>query len=159
MAQHFKLSGYNSSKEDGVEHLKFMSNIPYSQGVGSLLYLMISTMPNISYSASLVSRYMANREKRHWEATKWMLRYLKGTQYAKLSNQQIDNQPNEVCGYVDSDYVEDLDKRILLSDNIFMFGGNVVSLKANLQFVVALSSIEAEFIALSETIKEGLWLK
>ncbi|XP_038880445.1 secreted RxLR effector protein 161-like [Benincasa hispida] len=120
---------------------------------------MVSTRPDIAYATSLVSRYMANLGKRHWKTTKWIMRYLKGTSNSKLMYQQLPNSKPEPIGYVNSDYVGDLDKRRSLSGYIFLYGRYVLSWKATLQSVVALSTTEAEFIALSEAVKEGLWLK
>lgn len=59
IAQHFKLSLANSPKASDLQHLDQMSTVPYSQAVGNLMYLTISTRPDLSYSASLVSRYMS----------------------------------------------------------------------------------------------------
>ncbi|XP_038895984.1 secreted RxLR effector protein 161-like [Benincasa hispida] len=159
IANHFKLSAENSPKESDIEYQKVMSTIPYSQVVGSLMYLMVSTRLDIAYATSLVSRYMANPGKRHWEATKWIMRYLKGTTSAKLMYQQLPNREPKLIGYVDSDYAGDLDKRRSLSGYIFLYGRCVLSRKATLQSIVALSTTEREFIALSEAVKEGLWLK
>lgn len=160
LAQHFRLSATDSPKDDEEEYLKHMSSVPYTQAVGSIMYyLMVSTRPDLAYAASMISRYMANPGRRHWEATKWTLRYLKGTQNAKLLFKQVETYLVEICGYVDSDYADDLDKRRSLSGYIFLCGGNLISRESTLQSVVALSSTKAEFIALLETIKEGLWLK
>ena len=52
---------------------------PYSNVVGSLMYVMIGTRPNIAYGVSLVSRFMSSPSKEHWKSVKWILRYLKGT--------------------------------------------------------------------------------
>ena len=56
-----------------------MSKIPYASAVGSLMYAMIATRPDIAFAVGVVSRYMANRGKKHWEAVKGVMRYLKGT--------------------------------------------------------------------------------
>ena len=56
-----------------------MSNVPYSSTVGSLMYAMICTRPDLSHTVSVVSRYMHNPGKDHWEAVKWILRYVKGS--------------------------------------------------------------------------------
>lgn len=71
----------------------------------------------------------------------------------------IDQSTCEVVGYCDSDYAADLDKRRSLSGYVFTVGGNVVSWKSRLQHVVALSTIEAEYIFLTEAVKEALWIK
>ena len=56
-----------------------MSNVPYSSVVGSLMYAMVCTRPDLSHAVSVVSRYMHNPGKDHWKAVKWILRYVKGT--------------------------------------------------------------------------------
>ena len=56
-----------------------MSNVPYSSAVGSLTYAIVCTRPDLSHAVSVVSRYMHNPGKDHWEAVKWILRYVKGT--------------------------------------------------------------------------------
>ena len=55
-----------------------MSHVPYDSVVGSLMYAMVSTRPYISYVVGVISRYMANPSKEHWETMKWVLHYLKG---------------------------------------------------------------------------------
>ena len=56
-----------------------MVRILYTSVVGSVMYAMVCSRPDIAYAASLVSRYMSNPGKGHWEALKWLLRYLKRT--------------------------------------------------------------------------------
>jgi hypothetical protein len=56
-----------------------MSRVPYSSTVGSLMYAMVCTRPDIAHAVGVVSRYMNNLGKEHWEAVKWILRYLRGT--------------------------------------------------------------------------------
>ena len=52
-----------------------MALVPYASAVGSLMYVMVSTRPNIAHGVGVVSRYIANPGKEHWEAVKWLLRY------------------------------------------------------------------------------------
>ena len=56
-----------------------MSKVSYVNTVGCLMYLMVCTRPNISHAVSVVNRYMANQGKEHWNAVKWIFRYLKRT--------------------------------------------------------------------------------
>ena len=65
LTQHFKLLVANCPNLKDPNHVKYMANIPYSQVIGSIMYLMISTRPDLSYSSSLISRYMANLGKKH----------------------------------------------------------------------------------------------
>ena len=101
-----------------------MSKVPYSSAVGSLMYAMICTRPDIAYAVGVVSRYMSNPGKKHWEAVKGIMRYLIGTK--KLC---ICFGRNEACvvGYTDADYAGDMDKRRSTSGYVFMFTRGVVS--------------------------------
>lgn len=123
------------------------------------MYLMISTRPDLSYLTSLVSRYMSNPGRRHWEATKWVIRYLKWSMGAKLYYQKFDKSKLELIGFLDSDLVGDIDNRRSLTGYIFLYGPNLISWKATLQSIVALSTIEVEYITLTKAIKEALWIK
>ncbi|KAK9051372.1 hypothetical protein SSX86_027999 [Deinandra increscens subsp. villosa] len=135
-----------------------MSRVPYAQAVGSLMYLMVCTRPDISYGVSVVSRYLSRPGRAHWLAVKWILRYLSGTQQVGIKFGSGFVGLDRIQGYVDSDYAKDLDKYRSVTGYAFLVYGNLVSWKATLQPVVALSSTEAEYMALTEAIKEGLWL-
>jgi hypothetical protein len=67
-----------------------------------------------------------------------------------------EGQYGRVEGFVDSDYGKDLDKGRSITGYVFKVMGNVVSWKARLQ---ALSSTETEYVALTEAVKEALWMK
>lgn len=56
-----------------------MAQVPYANVVGALMYAMVCTKPDISHAVSMVSRYMHDPRKGHWQAVKWILRYLHGT--------------------------------------------------------------------------------
>ena len=56
-----------------------MSRIPYSSAVGSLMYAMVCTRPDIAHVVGVVSRYMNNPGKENWKSVQWILRYLRGT--------------------------------------------------------------------------------
>nr|KYP37885.1 Retrovirus-related Pol polyprotein from transposon TNT 1-94 [Cajanus cajan] len=77
IAGQFKLSSDQSPSNE--EDYKFMSNIPYANAIGSLMYAMVYSRSDIACEASLVSRFMGNPGKKHWMEVNWMLRYLKRT--------------------------------------------------------------------------------
>ena len=62
-----------------VEEKSKMAKVPYASACGSLMYAMVATRPNIAYAVGVVSRYMSNPRKKHWEAIKSILIYLSGT--------------------------------------------------------------------------------
>ena len=82
LAAHFKLSSALCPKSDA--DIEYMSRVPYSSAVGSLMYAMVCSRPDLSYALSVVSRYMANPGKEHWKAVQWIFRYLRGTSNAYL---------------------------------------------------------------------------
>ncbi|KAL8112467.1 hypothetical protein AgCh_019972 [Apium graveolens] len=77
LASHFNLTKKQSPKTD--EGKKDMAKVPYASAVGSLMYVMVCTRPDIAHAVGVVSRFMSNPGREHWEAIKWLLRYLKGT--------------------------------------------------------------------------------
>ena len=142
------------SKEDK----EFMYEVPYVNALGSLMYAMV----RLSYSVSLGSRFMANPGKAHWQALKWILRYIKGSIGKSLVYGEVEGyQENTVVieGFVDSDFAGCLDTRKSLTGYVFTAFGTAISRKASLQKVVALSTTEATYIALTKAIKEALWLR
>ena len=68
LAQHFKFD--HSTLPSTDEEVEYMMSVPYSSVVGSLMYAMVCTRPNIAFAVSLVSRFMSNPRKTHWEAVK-----------------------------------------------------------------------------------------
>ncbi|CAH9062481.1 unnamed protein product [Cuscuta epithymum] len=154
LANHFKLSKRTcpTSKEEIGE----MSAVPYSSAVGSLMYAMVCTRPDIAQAVGTVSRFLSNPGKEHWEAVKWILRYLKGTTKLSLCYGGADPV---LEGYTDADMAGDTDSRKSTSGYIYTFAGGTVSWQSRLQKCVALSTTEAEYIAAAEAGKEMLWLK
>lgn len=135
-----------------------MKGIPYSNAIGSVMYLMVSTRPDIAYSVSCLSRYMSNPGQPHWETLKWLLRYLKHTSHYGLHYSKCTDSTN-LCGFVDSNYANDRDKRKSTTSYVFTLGGSCISWKSQLQPIVALSTTESEYIVITEAMKEALWLK
>uniref|UniRef100_A0A3Q7IX76 Reverse transcriptase Ty1/copia-type domain-containing protein n=1 Tax=Solanum lycopersicum TaxID=4081 RepID=A0A3Q7IX76_SOLLC len=109
--------------------------------VGSLMYAMVCTRPDIAHVVGVVSRYMANPGKEHWEAVKWLLRYLRGTSSTSLC---FGKGNVTLQGFVDADLGGDVDSSKSTSGYIYTIGGTVVSWMSRLQKCVSLSSTEAE---------------
>ncbi|KAG8497200.1 hypothetical protein CXB51_008576 [Gossypium anomalum] len=103
--------------------------------------------------------YMHNPGKGHWQAVKWILRYIQKTVDVGLLFKQDNTLGKGVIGYVDSDYTGDLDKRRSTTGYVFTLAGGPISWKSTLQSTVALSTIEAEYMAVTEAVKEAIWLQ
>ncbi|OMO73383.1 Integrase, catalytic core [Corchorus capsularis] len=154
LAAHFKLDA--SALPSSNDEVNCMSIIPYSSAVGSLMYAMVCTRPDLAHAVSVISRFMSNPGKTHWEAVKWIMRYLNGTKNVCLVYGSDGN--SGLIGYVDSDYAGDFIKRRSLACYIFTLYGCAIRWKATLQATVVLSTTEAEYMSLTEGIKEGMWL-
>ncbi|KAE8681667.1 GDSL esterase/lipase [Hibiscus syriacus] len=118
LAPHFKLGASMSPKDD--EEREYMSKVLYASVVGSLMYAMVCTRPDISQ----------------------------------------DKQDGQcVVGYCDSDYAGDLDERRSTIGYLFTFAKASISWKSTLQSTVALSTTEVEYMAVTEAVKEAIWLQ
>ena len=134
-----------------------MSGAPYREAIGSLMYLMVSTRPDLAAVVGILSRFLANPGPSHWKGVKRVFRYLNGTKDFGLVFQKT----GQVCleGFSDSDWAGDLDNRRSTSAYVMMLGGGAVSWKSKRQESVALSSTEAEFMASTAACKEVMWMK
>uniref|UniRef100_A0A2N9HJ76 Integrase catalytic domain-containing protein n=1 Tax=Fagus sylvatica TaxID=28930 RepID=A0A2N9HJ76_FAGSY len=156
LANHFRLSGSQCPKNE--EEIENMSKVPYASAVGCLMYAMVCTRPDLAHAVSTVSRYMANPGREHWNAVKWIFRYLKGTaEHGILFSRQ--SGTNSVVGYVDADYAGEVDDRRSTTGYVFTLSGGPICWKSTLQSIVAMSTTEAEYMAVAEAAKEALWLK
>ncbi|CAM8878001.1 unnamed protein product [Rhodiola kirilowii] len=112
------------SPKDREEH-DYMQETPYASAIGSLMYSMVCTRLDIAHAVGVVSRFMGNLKKKHWEAVKWILRYLKGTTEHALC---FKGKKVELVGYVDADLASsDLDKRRSTTGYVFTLGGTAIS--------------------------------
>jgi hypothetical protein len=71
LGSHFRLTKDQSPKTD--QEKAYMSKVPYASAIESLMYAMVCTRPDIAHGVLVVSRYMSNPRKQHWEAVKWIL--------------------------------------------------------------------------------------
>ena len=146
---HFKLSKEQSPKTK--EERDHMSKVPYASAIGSLIYAMVCTRPNIAHAVGVVSRFMSRPGKQHWEAVKWILRYLKGSSNTCLC---FTGASLKLQGYVDADFASDIDSKKSTTRFVFTLGGTAMSWASNLQKIVTLSTTEAEYVAETEAGKE-----
>lgn len=143
-------------KLSSVDETKEVDGTLYQQLVGSLNYLT-TTRPDISYSVSILSQYMAKPLESHWIAAKKVLRYLKGT--VNFGLMYADNCNVELTGYSDSDWARNPNDRKSTSGYAFNIGSGVMSWSSKKQPTVSLSSIEAEYKALCSATCEAVWLR
>ena len=145
--------------EENTEDELLSGEEPYRELVGCLLYVTQTTRPDLSYSVNFFSRFQSQPKQSHWKGLKRILRYIKGTlnlgiYYCKSSS------PNSelLIGYADADWGGSIDRKST-SGFVFQLFGNLVSWATKKQLNVALSSTEAEYVALATGASEFLWLK
>ena len=131
----------------------------YQSAVGMLLYLSGWTRPDITFAVSNVARFCSKPTKEHWVAVKHILRYLKGTINYGLMYSNNDENDDTIIGYSDADWAGDANDRKSTSGYLFMMSGAPVSGKSKKQTCVALSTAEAEYVALAYVTQEVTWLR
>ena len=141
------------------EHQQVLDQgFPYRQAVGSLMYFMTGTRPDLSWILSKLSQFLDKLGPQHVTAIKRVFRYLKATIYSRLTFKPSDGI---LSGYCDSDWVGDADDRRSTTGYVFKLGKNTAPIgwKSRKQPTVALSSCEAEYMTLSDAVKELHYLR
>ena len=109
---------------NSVEEKDYMSHVPYVNTVGCLMYVKVCTRPNISLAVGVVSKYMENIGKEHWNVVKWVFRYLRGTSDYCIT---FNNNNDYVCDFIDLDFIGDLDKRRYTLGYVLTLVGGAIS--------------------------------
>jgi hypothetical protein len=130
--------------------------VPYQTLIGSLLYASVSTRPDITMAVSHLNRYMSDPSQSDWEQAKRVLRYLKGTAYSVL---MYGGAPSlKLVRWSDSYFASDIGERRSHAGYVFMLNGAAVSWRSQRQQTVALSTAEAEYMALTAATQEAMSL-
>ncbi|KPJ07592.1 Copia protein [Papilio machaon] len=145
-------------EHDTLDKSSTLSDVPYQEIVGCLLYISQITRPDISFVIGMLSKYNNKPEMSHWIALKRVMRYLKGTEGYKLTY-KCNSGENMSHGYCDADWASSEDDRRSCTGYTFLFQGGAISWNSKRQPTVALSTTEAEYMSLSSCIQEALWLK
>ena len=148
----------NSKLLKATEESELVDQGLYQSAVGSLLYLATRSRPDIAYAVSSVARFCSKPTRSHWTAVKRIFRYLKGTTSLGLLYTKRANQDGLV-GYSDADWAGDCNDYKSTSGYLFQIGGTVVTWKSKKQSCVALSTAEAEYMALASAAQEAVWIR
>jgi hypothetical protein len=128
----------------------------YQSIVGSLMYTMLATRPDLSFTVSKLAQYMHNPDSTHLNAATHVLRYLRGTASYRL---RLGDNTDNIYGYSDSDWGGNIEDRKSTSGICFFLAGGVISWASKKQPTVALSSVEAEYMSLTLAAKQAMWLR
>ncbi|KAJ9544557.1 hypothetical protein OSB04_024264 [Centaurea solstitialis] len=135
-----------------------MKLVPYASAIGSIMYAMLCTRPDVAYSVSVTSRYQQNPGEPHWVAVKNILKYLRRTKEMFLVFGGTEDEIS-VTGYSDASFQTDRDDFRSQSGYVFTLNGGAISWKSSKQDTIADSTTEAEYIAASDAAKEAVWLR
>lgn len=130
----------------------------YQAAVGSIMWPMIQTRPDLAYAVSILSRYCANPGSLHLKALDRVFRYIRGTKSLGL-HYSCSHSGEDLVGWTDADYAGVADGRKSTGGYLYTFLGGPVSWASKRQTAVALSSTESEYMAMTEAAKEATWLQ
>ena len=141
------------TSEEEVEDTRF----PYREAIGCLNYISVVSRPDITFAVNKAAKFCENPLPSHWTAVKRILRYLKGTLDIVIKYRAESNEV--LMGFCDSDFAGDPDTRRSTTGYVFTLNGGPVAWSSTTQSTTALASTEAEYMALSDAMKEVLWLR
>ena len=154
----------DGSKVDSTEYRSF---------VGSIMYASTTCRPDIAFAVKELSRFLIDPLQSHLKAAKRVISYLYSTRHLGLKYSATKRStvtghhdrlwatknPDQVYGFSDSDWAGEIPGRKSTSGYVFMLNGAAISWRSQSQPLVALSTAEAEYIALAEAAKEALHLR
>jgi hypothetical protein len=130
--------------------------VPFEGAIGSLMYLMLSTRPDIAFAVNQISQFCKNPQPAHWAAVKRIFSYLQGMRGYGLRFGPLNTVP---IGYTDSDYAGNTHTRQSTSVFIFILNGGSIEWSSRRQQCIALSTTEAEYVTACEAANESVWLR
>lgn len=133
------------------------TNKPYRELVGCLVYVTLTTRPDLSAAVNYYSQFQSCPTDEHWGHLKRVLRYIRGTLDLGIQFEGDDNAPI-IEAYSDADWGNDTTDRRSLTGYVFRVYGCTTSWITRKQSTVSLSSTEAELIALCMTVCHGIWV-
>uniref|UniRef100_A0A2N9HML0 Integrase catalytic domain-containing protein n=1 Tax=Fagus sylvatica TaxID=28930 RepID=A0A2N9HML0_FAGSY len=153
--------GYALCQNHYIEKLventgRVIAQLEFASAIGSMMYAMHCTRPDIAFAVNRLSRYTSNPSAEHWKAIARVLGYLKKTKDLGL---YYSGYPAVLEGYSDANWVTSVGDNKSTSGWIFTLGGGAISWASKKQSCISHSTMESEFIALASAGKEAEWLR
>ncbi|GJR36954.1 retrotransposon protein, putative, ty1-copia subclass [Tanacetum coccineum] len=139
--------------------MKRMQNVPYASAVGSIMYAVRCTRPDVAFAQNITSRFQQNSGEAHWTAVKNILKYLRNTKDTFLVYGGNPEAELRVNCYCDAGFETDRDDTKSQTGYVFVLNGGAVVWKSSKQSTTAQHATEAEYIAASEAAKEAVWIR
>lgn len=146
------------SKSQGPQseaEIREMSKIPYRSLIGCLAFISSRTRPDIAYAVNIFSQFQENPGLAHWNGLLKLLGYVSSTRDLRLNLSKIENL--NLIAHTDADFASNRDDRTSMGGQIVFLDQVPIAWRAFKQKCISLSSMESEFIALTETAKEIVW--
>jgi len=130
----------------------------FARLLGELQFIVNATRPDIAYAVNRLASYTANPSIQHVGALKRILRYLSGMKTHSIMYKAVPQEPSFFFGYANASY-GNADDRRSITGYVFLAGNGAITWCLRKQISIALSSTEAEYVALSEAAREACWLR
>ena len=137
---------------------KLADPVVYQQQIGCTMYAMLCTRPDIAYAVSQLSQFGSNPSETHQRALIRLLQYLQSTKDFSITYGKDYGDEFTLQGFSDADYGSTEDRKSVSAYLYILYGGTI-SWMAKKQSTVALSTTEAEYIALTQATKESIWIQ
>ena len=136
-----------------------MDDKPYRAILGSVMWGQLATRPDLSFAVSLLARYQTNPGINHWNALMNVIGYIKNTFDYGLTYSRDSESDLSPIAYVDADYGGCKDTRRSTSGYVFTMAGGAVAWASKRQATVALSTVEAEYVAMTRCAQQMVWMQ
>nr|GEZ65455.1 putative retrotransposon protein [Tanacetum cinerariifolium] len=139
-----------------VQH---MQRVPYASAIGSIMYAVRCTIPDVAFAQNLCSRFQHNPSNIHYTAVKTILKYLRNTKDMVLVYREKLEAELKVSCYADASFQTDKDDTKSQTGYLYILNGGVVDWKSTKQSGTAMSSTEDKYIVAAETSMEAVWMR
>ncbi|GKC12773.1 retrotransposon protein, putative, ty1-copia subclass [Tanacetum coccineum] len=136
-----------------------MQNVPYASAIGSIMYVVRCTRPDVAFAQNITSRFQQNPGEEHWTIVKNVLKYLRNTKDMFLVYGGNIERELRVSCYTDVGYLTDADDLRSQTGYVFILNGGFVDWKSINQSIFATSSTDANYIATFDASKEAVWIR
>lgn len=142
--------------QSGCNEQSMEGEVPYRNLIGSLLFLATRSRPDILFAVTMLAQYNSHPTLTHWKLLCQVFNYVIST--VNYCIPMLVDDMKHFTAYTDASWASDRDDRRSFSGFIIFFKNVPISWRTRKQKCVALSTMESEYIAISESIKELLWL-
>ena len=157
---HLKFKEANTPYDSSIKILensgRAVAQLEYASAIGSLMYAMHCTRPDIAFAVCKMSRYTSNPSIQHWKSIGRILGYLKRTKELGLFYYDY---PAVLEGFSDASWITSASDNKSTTGWIFTMARGAISWASKKQTCITHSTMESEFIALAATGKEAEWLR